>query len=285
MTCHCLDCHFLGYRREETEKARSEPGRIVLGTVHRFPESLPTETRRLLLQDDRPRVEQSLLSLRASENQLTCLRVGADGTPLNSELPALRPIPEQFASMRSSILRERDCGTFRPVDPSMPYSVLKDIEEARGRATALEGALRQARLKQLASHRQAFLALEESTLSPQARGTALESWLRELLRLYEVDPVLNVVNPGEQVDVTFWFGQLFVLGEVRWRGSPMDALLFLEPYDGEFLAEGWPQNYVYAFWTLGAAVLAWKTTRTRAAGPQNNEMQRTKPAQAMELRR
>jgi hypothetical protein len=23
-------------------------------------------------------------------------------------------------------------------------------------------------------------------------------------------------------------------------------VLFLEPYDGEFLAEGWPQNYVWA---------------------------------------
>lgn len=33
-------------------------------------------------------------------------------------------------------------------------------------------------------------------------------------------------------------------------------VLFLQPYDGEFLAEGWPQVYVFGLWTLGAGLTA-----------------------------
>jgi hypothetical protein len=36
-------------------------------------------------------------------------------------------------------------------------------------------------------------------------------------------------------------------------------------HDGEFLAEGWPQNYVFAFWTLATAALAWGTARTKTS--------------------
>lgn len=76
---------------------------------------------------------------------------------------------------------------------------------------------------------------------------------------------------------------LFPLNAMASLAVTVD-LLVLEPYDGEFLAEGWPQNYVYAVWTLGAALLTWRATRTPAPGPQNNEMQLTAPAQAMERR-
>ena len=37
--------------------------------------------------------------------------------------------------------------------------------------------------------------------------------------------------------------------------------LFPEQYDGEFLAEGWPQNYVYAVWTILALLLGWRAVR------------------------
>jgi hypothetical protein len=76
---------------------------------------------------------------------------------------------------------------------------------------------------------------------------------------------------------------LFPLNAMACLALAVDVL-FLEPYDGEFLAEGWPQNYVYAVWTLGAALLAWKAARAGAPGPQNNQMQLTAPAQAMERR-
>jgi hypothetical protein len=46
--------------------------------------------------------------------------------------------------------------------------------------------------------------------------------------------------------------------------------LFPEQYDGEFLAEGWPQNYVYAVWTILALLLGWRAVRqakTRQGAP------------------
>jgi hypothetical protein len=76
---------------------------------------------------------------------------------------------------------------------------------------------------------------------------------------------------------------LFPLNAMASLAVTVD-ILFLQPYDGEFLAEGWPQIYVYAAWTFAAALLAWKATRALASGPQNNQMQLTAPSQGMERR-
>jgi hypothetical protein len=57
---------------------------------------------------------------------------------------------------------------------------------------------------------------------------------------------------------------LFPLNAAALLAVATDGFLRL-PHDGEFLAEGWPQHYVYAFWTVAAAILAWRTSRIRRA--------------------
>ena len=77
------------------------------------------------------------------------------------------------------------------------------------------------RLSNLRSRLLEFYTSAEMT--PQARGKHFEQWLGDLLGTYDLDPNLDIVNAGEQIDFTFWHGDLFVVGEARWRTDPVDT--------------------------------------------------------------
>lgn len=219
MACRCIDCYFLGYRREEIQKGG--PGYV--DTIHRHPESLSADPRQLLLAGEQAALARSLVALRANGNRLMCLRVCSDGTTLNDELALSIPDPDEWLRLCNSAVRHRECGDFRMADPSLPYSVFVELEDERTRAVARQKVMRDARVRQLALLRSALVSLERSSLAPQARGTALEPLLRDLLHVYGLNPVLNVTNSGEQLDVTFWHGQMFVIAEARWRADPVDT--------------------------------------------------------------
>ena len=219
MPVRCVDCYFLGYRREEVQKG----GEGFLDTIHRHPESLPLGPRALLEHADGALLQHALASLRAHRDRLTCLRIGRDGTPVNPDLGAAPPGDDGFDTVRVSALRPRECADSQPADPTLPYSVYVDMLDEQQRMAArarAESAMRRRSLNALSGDLE---ALDTSSMTPQARGLAFERWLGGFLRVYGVSPSLNVVNCGEQIDVTFWHGQLFVIGEARWRAMPVDT--------------------------------------------------------------
>jgi hypothetical protein len=61
------------------------------------------------------------------------------------------------------------------------------------------------------------------SISPQKRGKRFEEWLGDLFDVYSLEKTLNVINSGEQIDFTFWKGDLFVIGEARWHTLAVDA--------------------------------------------------------------
>lgn len=219
MSCRCIDCYFLGYRREEFQKGGPE----YLDTIYRHPESLPTHSRQLLEAGEQTGLAESLVALRASGTRLTCLQIRENGTTLNDELALSIHDPDEWPRLRDSAVRHRECRGFRVADQSLPYSVFVDLEDEQARAVARQKALRDVRIRQLTELRSTLVSLETSSLTPQARGSALEPWLRNLLQVCDVSPVLNVMNSGEQIDVTFWYGQMFVIAEVRCRAEPVDT--------------------------------------------------------------
>jgi len=81
---------------------------------------------------------------------------------------------------------------------------------------ALAGSLR------IARQRGGKRPLGSTRLTPQQRGKRFEAWLGNLFEVYALDRTLDVVNPGEQIDFTFWMGALFVVGEARWRKEEVD---------------------------------------------------------------
>jgi len=94
-------------------------------------------------------------------------------------------------------------------------------EQLEGAAKQLRQRARRGRLVEL--HAELSGLTEAQDVTPQARGKQFENWLGELFALYDLAPSLNVVNQGEQIDFTFWKGDLFVMGEARWRSTNVDA--------------------------------------------------------------
>ena len=80
------------------------------------------------------------------------------------------------------------------------------------------------RTKRLESLSSRFEVLEAGkSCTPQERGKKFEAWLGDLFDVYELEKTISVTSPGEQIDFTFWKGDLFVVGEARWLASPFDS--------------------------------------------------------------
>jgi hypothetical protein len=83
---------------------------------------------------------------------------------------------------------------------------------------------REARFAALGDLRAGLAELQATQdMTPRVRGKRFEGWLGDLFRIYKLDPTLDVVNDGEQIDFTFWKGDLFVVGEARWRTEAVEA--------------------------------------------------------------
>jgi hypothetical protein len=60
-------------------------------------------------------------------------------------------------------------------------------------------------------------------IPPQARGTALELLLRDVIRAQGYACEHNVRSPGEQNDLVVQFGPFPIVGEVKWEAPPIEA--------------------------------------------------------------
>lgn len=62
-----------------------------------------------------------------------------------------------------------------------------------------------------------------SGLNPQKRGYQLESLLRDLFTLFDLDPKASFKVSGEQIDGAFTFQMTDYLLEAKWQQAPVDA--------------------------------------------------------------
>lgn len=79
---------------------------------------------------------------------------------------------------------------------------------------------RAVKLKKLSDQLEEFETT--TSMTPQQRGKRFETWLGDLFAVYALETKLNIINSGEQIDFTFWKGDLFVVGEARWLATEVD---------------------------------------------------------------
>ncbi len=67
-----------------------------------------------------------------------------------------------------------------------------------------------------------FLDLE--AYSPQRRGYEFQHLLKDLFRVYELNPIENIVVPGEQIDLVLTIKPMMtVMVEAKWESAPVKA--------------------------------------------------------------
>jgi hypothetical protein len=71
------------------------------------------------------------------------------------------------------------------------------------------------RKQALANLRERFIDLESSA-TPQQRGLDLQSWLRDLFNLHDLEPRGSFASPGEQIDGSIRVEGQTLLVEARW---------------------------------------------------------------------
>ena len=215
----CLECFWLGYFR--VEKARGG------GTTFFHPETLPKVPRVKIFQEDRDGFLATLKTLNARDGKLACLseKIEPDGQRCAVEEAYDASTPEtSFDDIASLMNRPRDCAFFKLFDPLLKYSdaQLLDQKETIEKLVAQEEKQRRSVL--LTELREEFLKLEaDSMLSPQTRGKLFESWLARFFEVWGFQTTLDIVNDWEQIDFTFWLGNLFVVAEARWLSRPVDS--------------------------------------------------------------
>lgn len=101
--------------------------------------------------------------------------------------------------------------------------ILDDHEEyARNIAKAAEEATRnRAFSASIATLKEQFLSLSSSTGDPQARGRALERFINELFKLFDLDPRAAYSLEREQIDGAFSFETDDYILEAKWWNKAM----------------------------------------------------------------
>jgi hypothetical protein len=89
----------------------------------------------------------------------------------------------------------------------------RESEETRKKATAVADEI-----EKLSSEYLALLGTE-----PQKRGYALESLLRRLFEIFDLDPKASFRVTGEQIDGAFTFDATDYLLEAKWQQQPVAA--------------------------------------------------------------
>jgi hypothetical protein len=105
MGVECIRCHCFGCLRVE----RSRGG----GTEWHDPETLPSQTRKELVDGTQQNFVPHLQRLRALDSRVRCLKelTAPDGSrvPIEPAFDSLSPVNGGFGSIRSLAVRDRDC--------------------------------------------------------------------------------------------------------------------------------------------------------------------------------
>ncbi|MCH8853066.1 MAG: restriction endonuclease [Planctomycetes bacterium] len=129
---------------------------------------------------------------------------------------------EGLERVRELAVTLRDCDGFEQGDLDIPYAVFTRSQQVNADDAERQLAAAKLRRQVLGLLQEMLTALEALyEARPQKRGKEFERWIDQWLSLYKLSPVLDIQSPGEQIDFTFWHGDLFVLGEARWRKKPV----------------------------------------------------------------
>ena len=114
--------------------------------------------------------------------------------------------PELEDSVRTAYFRIIQRLGGRPPEPETPAAAKQERLVDSAAASALAARL-----------------LEVSTMDPQARGYAFETFLKDVFDAYGMSPRASFRLKGEQIDGSFVLGDQTYLLEARWRNAQVDV--------------------------------------------------------------
>jgi hypothetical protein len=223
----CISCFFLGYYRIEI----SRDG----GVTYFHPETLPREGRNIIPRQDSSEYKSYISTLHARDEKTLCL---AEGTNECGRRVSIEPNYDNLNAEEGGIFqflleayRDRDCSRHLDYVEGVSYQDMVDLFEKKKLDKVTAELLKSQRQSQLSQLKSSFLEIKTNE-NPQSRGKLFEKWITKLLSIYDFEPGSDIQNTGEQIDFTFLWGNVFILGEARWRKEKVD-----EPQVRDFMGK------------------------------------------------